>query len=148
MSGFTIHLKQRIEETRKELETAKKRTIEARAHEETLASDLVGYEKVLSAELRRNGGQIQRADEFPKNEEQKELTLAGGQTDKTKFAKEVILKAGAAGASAGEIITAFEKAGIKVKVTYVYSILHRLKEGKKLGYRNGRYYLNKETASE
>ena len=87
-------------------------------------------------------------DEPAANEERKDLVLGEGPVDKTKFTKEAIMRSGTAGIRAREIIAAFEKAGVKVKRTYVYAILHRLKEGKKAKYRNGKYVLEKVTASE
>lgn len=43
----------RVEDTRTELEDAKKRTLEARQLEDTLVADLAGYERAFAAEMRR-----------------------------------------------------------------------------------------------
>jgi hypothetical protein len=133
MAGLIDQLRQRVEQSRRELEDAKRKTQLARFVEETLAAEASGYERALAAEERREGKTSVAPPEAK--------TTAGGESpiNKTDFADEFINSRNGSGVTAPEVYRAFVDAGITVHRNYVYSILDRLVTRGRIRERRGRY---------
>ncbi len=133
MTGLIESLRQRVEETRRELEGAKKKTQQARATEEMLATELTGYERAVAAEERREG----KTALVPL-----EATSAESETpvNRTSFAEAHIRSHNATGVTPPELFKVFGEAGITLHRNYVYSILNRLATKGRIRERRGRYF--------
>ena len=140
---FAKELKQRVDDTKSLLESAKKAAAKARAEEEMLADELAAYQRILEAELRRSG-HVQH-NEVPQTPRDFELSPAlGGDEDvnvnKVRVMRELIVENRSRGSTASTIMEALKSKGVKCPPTYVYSALSRMKKKGLIVTRRGKLF--------
>jgi hypothetical protein len=129
MSEFVTILQQRIEQTKGDLEQANQRMHQASADVTMLTAELQGYERALSAEMRRAGLGSNISASASDRENVPRLTLDNdAETSKSEFALHFIQSKADSGTTPAGVLKAFEEAGIPIKKTYIYSLIGRLQK--------------------
>jgi hypothetical protein len=138
MSDVINYLQHRVEEVRRDHQLAMDRMMQAAAERDLLASELQGYEKALSAEVRRQGF----ATVATKPDAQGTLSLPdlnSDSTNKAEFARQFIRRC-PDGVDPGQIFEAFRCQNIPIKKPYVYALVQRLRDQGAIRQRRGRWF--------
>jgi hypothetical protein len=152
-------VQRRIESLKVELESARKRAMQAKVEEETLSNDLAAYQRILDAESRRNGltGSIPVTMSQPTTTATLDAREIEGDFNKAQLMRELIVENRATGSTPSSIMEALTRKGAECPPTYVYSALSRMKAKGLIEKRRGKYfpsesllgdYAQTETASE
>lgn len=119
-------LRERVEQTRLDLDAARQRSAEAKAIEDALASDLAGYQRALEAEERRGIGVVTATTMSTSAVASIPIAPAhDAATNKTAMVEEMI-RARVDGLTAPEIYRELRRHDSNMHRNYVYSILGRL----------------------
>ena len=137
MNVLIQHLRNRIEEKKKELEDADRKLHEVQTWRETVARDLEGYERAVAAESRRNGHE---PTVEAKSTNQDSIGAPDPQGNKTDFVRFLLSSRSDLGITPSQIYLHFQKENVKMHRNYVYSMLKRLAENDEVEVRNGKYF--------
>ncbi|OFV96986.1 MAG: hypothetical protein A3F68_05765 [Acidobacteria bacterium RIFCSPLOWO2_12_FULL_54_10] len=150
-STLIIALRGRIEEMSSDLNTVREELKEHQIREQSLARSLDAYKIALQAELERNGNYVPKTETTniePQMPLAAESTIESGFTssiiqdegvDKTEFIRKTVQSAHS-GITAVDIWKAITQAKIDMRRSYVYAVLGRLMDGKKIQEKDGKYY--------
>jgi sugar-specific transcriptional regulator TrmB len=134
-------LKQRIEETKSLLDSAKNAAAKAKAEEDILANDLTAYQRTLNAELRRSGHvELSEVPQSTRNFEGSAAARGDDEVNKARFMRELIVGSRATGTTPSTIMEALKNKGAECPPTYVYSALSRMKKKGLVVVRRGKYF--------
>ena len=138
------HLKGRMDEARAKLEDARQRTAKAKADEEEALGDFNVYQAAYNAELKRTAGTAAAREAEAIRVQDAASTdllgavMSGDPVNKTQLVYGMIA-GDANGKTPPEIYRGLLDLGLKVHRNYVYSILERLEQKKRVREWHGRY---------
>lgn len=134
-------LQTRVERLRTEYEKARARAADLKAKEESLASELSAYERILAVELQREGQSAPQLSKPVQPALAADLRNTGNGHNKTVLAAAIIGATGMQGASVSDLDMGFRQHGINLQRNYLFNITSRLKSQGKIEQRGGRYYV-------
>ena len=139
MSDFIQFLKTRIDEAKRELQSATDRMNKAEAERAMLSAELQGYERTLAAENRRQG-QAVSISVVAGDSTQVSDSFNGETVSKAEFARQFIRSRADSGSTPNDIYQGFQAAGIAIKKPYVYALVQRLQKQTAIRPRRGKWY--------
>ncbi len=132
MADFITYLQNRVTEVKDDLEDANARLQHAESDRRMLEAELQGYEKALTAELRRQG-KVTQAVPATSNEPAQSSDIgaeAENGPNKAEFARHFIRLKAEAGVTPSDLLKGFQEAGIPIGRAYIYALIQRLQKSK------------------